>query len=1297
MMGLPCRRCIPDDDLSRLGPKPSLLDIDRHIRERGVEPSETFRLMVEVEKKTEEFRELFQRAVGNRPWAAQLTWARRVFKKESFSIVAPTGIGKTVFGIVMSIYKTYVELERGKYKDKAYIVLPTTALVKQVYQKTLEFLGRLGLDPSHVVAYHSDLRTRERREVVEKILNGDFKILITTNQFLSTRFDLLSDKKFEFIFVDDVDAVLRSSKNIENIIILLMRRGRSKAETLRKDLKEILDALIEIRRASREGDPEKIAEYRRRVDEIKERMRAIGTLVISSATGRPRGIKVKLFKELLGFEVGLRSETIRNIVDTYLLVKSEDEALERLVYYTKILGRGGLIYVPVDKGVEYAKRLAEYLVMRGVRADYMASGRLTPLEKFLSGEIDVLIGVSIYYGVMVRGLDYPEHIRYAIFLGTPRFRFSARLTEPNVSQIAKTLNILKDIVPQEEIAYWHRLANKIIKTGTIYYIKRLNEVLQGAREPETKTERELLKALEYIRERLSQEEVREALKKHPEVVIEEEGGELYLVIPDVYTYIQASGRTSRLYAGGVTKGLSLVIETEEKLLRILIRRMEIIFEEARWSSIEEIDLEKLLREIDEDRQRVVMVRTGQLKAEFRDPIRPILIIVESPNKARTIARFFGRPSIRRRNGHIVYEVTTGDMLISVTATGGHIYDIVERLDEETLREISKLLGEELENIYGVLRGGSRYIPVYGRIKICRNGHQYIVPEKYEIDGETYEVCPKCLRSLRRKSHRKNHQEKLRLEIPLLASDVRDKGEAVDFIRGIASEVETVLVGTDPDTEGEKIGWDIASLVNPYAREMHRIEFHEVTRRAISNAIREKRELNERLVEAQLVRRIEDRWIGFELSRRIYGEISRERDSWLVQTLQGGWSAGRVQTPVLGWIVQRTEEADRNKKEGIRLSIPSLDIVVWLTYDELRKLGIDPGEIPRKTEEKEDGEKNVDSEILLQLRLGDEYTAEAKPPPPLTTDALLREASRLYGMDSRRTMRIAQELFESGLITYHRTDSTRISEEGMGIAKKYLETRYGEDGLRDYYPRRWGEGGAHEAIRPTRPLDVDTLLDMVSQGDIIIPINLSKDHLRIYGLIFDRFILSQLAPAKLSKRLVKLLYRGREIYSAELTIGADTPIKERFYRIVHPIKRIELRDGYVKALARHGTVYLVRFYTEGEVVEEMKRKGIGRPSTYASIIQTLKERRYVKAVLRIYLLATLKGKKAYRILSTKYGDLVSEERTRFVQMLMDMVERGEKDYISVLDELYEEIEYLRHRDSTEAQSEEVRTAGPRMRP
>jgi len=345
------------------------------------------------------------------------------------------------------------------------------------------------------VAYHSDLRTRERREVTEKILRGEFKILITTNQFLSTRFDLLSDKKFEFIFVDDVDAVLRSSKNIENIIILLMRRGRSKAETLRRDLKNILEALIEIRRAVREGDPDKISEYRQRVEEIKERMRAIGTLVISSATGRPRGIKVKLFKELLGFEVGLRSETIRNIVDTYLLVEDEEEAVEKLVQYARRLGRGGLIYVPVDKGVEYAKSLAENLRKRGIRADYMASGRLSPLEKFLSGELDILIGVSIYYGVMVRGLDYPEHIRYAIFLGVPRFRFSARLADPNISQIAKTLNILKDIVPQEEIAYWLRLANKIVKTGTVYYIRRLNEVLQGAREPETKTEKELLKAL----------------------------------------------------------------------------------------------------------------------------------------------------------------------------------------------------------------------------------------------------------------------------------------------------------------------------------------------------------------------------------------------------------------------------------------------------------------------------------------------------------------------------------------------------------------------------------------------------------------------------------------------------------------------------------------------------------------------------------------------------------------------------------------------------------------------------------
>ncbi len=1345
--GIPCRRCVGDADefLKMVGDKVNLKIIWDNLpgASRSRFSRSEFRKYVKVVEKADKFMEVFKKAVGNRPWSVQMTWAKRVFLKDSFSIVAPTGIGKTVFGIVMSIYKTYYEVMEGS--DKAYIILPTTTLVKQVYQKTIQFLENLGLDTSHVIAYHSDMSKRERREAINRVEEGDFKILITTNQFVSARFDKLARHTFEFVFVDDVDAILRSSKNIENIIILLMRKDRRRgkwkdtdesgyAEALRQRMKEIIDKLIEIRRAAREKDWDRIAQLRKEIESYKEMFKTMGSLVISSATGRPRGIKVKLFKELLNFEVGLRSENIRNIIDAYQLVASEEELEGKVIRYASQLGRGGLIYVPVDKGVEYAEQLAAKLNREGVKADILVSGRLDSLDRFLRGELDVLVGVAIYYGVMVRGLDYPEHVRYAIFAGTPRFKFNARFTEPTVTQMAKTLKIIKDVVDEEEkrdVERMLRLVNNVVRRSTVYRIKKLNEILRGESPPESRFENRLLEILEYIRRKMEDPKIIDRILNHPEVSVKLEDGELYLLIPDVYTYIQASGRTSRMYAGGITKGLSIVIDYDEKLLNILQRRMSLIFEEVSWKHLSQVDLNRVKREIDEDRRRVRDIRLGRVKAEYKDPIRPVLIIVESPNKARTIARFFGRPSIRRRNGFAVYEVSTGDLLISVTASGGHVFDLVERLEEDVETMVAEELGVERDryiDLYSVLVDKSDekkfFIPVYGSIKICSEGHQFVVPKKLELGGRTYEVCPKCYRTYRRKWNRrrknKTSEEERLFYDDLTKMEIRDKGEVINFLRRLALETGTVFIGTDPDTEGEKIGWDLASMVKPYTEELKRIEFHEVTRRAISTSIKESRDLKEELVEAQIVRRIEDRWIGFELTRKLFQHMRgrSEKGEWFRDTFMGGWSAGRVQTPVLGWIVDRNSKVKGSEREGIVLFIwrngeRRLTLKRPLSIEEKERLKkILPEPIKKKTKEGEGGEKEEPKgETKVKLIVREIRERVINPAPPFTTDTLLREANRRFRMDSKLVMRIAQDLFESGLITYHRTDSTRISEEGMGIAKKYLTTVYGEKGLKSYYPRRWGEGGAHEAIRPTRPIDVEMLRDMIREGDITPPIDFSENHYRIYGLIFDRFIASQLKPAKAKEAVVEFEIDGFRISRRfiEPPPGSDKPIEEelkfivdiegevesRFYRVMVEVIPEFGRDGVFKAEYMYKSVYLLSDYTEGEVIEEMRRKGIGRPSTYATVVSTLKERRYVRLVGKVFLVPTDKGKKVYNLLMSRYRDFVSEERTRIIQEYMDDIERGKRDYVEVLKTLYSEIEQIRSIESSLSQARLTQTAGPRL--
>ena len=920
--GLPCSKCI--------GNNAQLITLDEIyevLKSRNV-LSKDFEKLYLINKRVEEIKKLFKILLDSRPWSAQKTWAIRVLKGVSFSIVAPTGVGKTLFGMIMSIYLS------GYLKwGKSYIIVPTTPLVIQVYERIKSFLDKLNLNIK-VVYYHSRLKAKERREITESIKNGDFDILITTNQFISRRFDLLEGKLFKFIFVDDVDAILRSSKNIEKVLMLL---GFTK---------EAIDASLMVIKLQREltrvRDEESKNEILNEINELKKKYaRGVsGILIVSSATGRPRGMKVKLFKELLGFQVGYRPETLRNITDTYLI---PEKSIEEEVYdIVSKMGTGGLVFVPVDKGVEYAKYLAEYLSSRGIKADYFTSNRLDALEKFKNGEVDVLVGVAIYYGVLVRGLDLPMRIRYAVFAGVPRFKFSARFEEPKLIQIIRTLGILKSIVPEDEVKNIDdmlRVLNRLIKMGSYAALEKVSKVLTGEEPPTTKVEMTAYQALNYIRSKLKEKEVREKLKKLPDIQVVEEGGEYYIMIPDVMTYIQASGRTSRLYAGGITKGLSVVIVDYENLLNGLIKRMKWIMEDVEWRDILEVDLEEIKEEIDRDREIVRKVITGEIKKEVEDPVKTALLLVESPNKARTIARFFGRPSIRRRDGNIVYEVSIGNLMLMITASGGHVYDLIT---------LPRRVERERGIWHGVYIGGDNiFIPIYNSIKRCRKcGYQFTSDSK---------ECPKCK-----------------------STDIMDSLDRVKFLRDLASEVDLVIIGTDPDVEGEKIGWDLAMLLRPYTKEIYRMEFHEVTRKAILNGLKNLRGFYKDYVEAQIVRRIEDRWIGFVLTGKLKTEFKKivKPAEWYKWRRMGEWSAGRVQTPVLGWIIDRWNEANASRTTVYQFKLPydiSFEIPIKEIPPEYR---VDPKNIVFEIEAEEIREEVVN------------------PPPPFTTDMMIEEANKM---------------------------------------------------------------------------------------------------------------------------------------------------------------------------------------------------------------------------------------------------------------------------------------------------------------
>ncbi len=1271
-LGLPCSSCIPDPD--------GVTDVESiymELSSRGT--LKEFKDVYEVIKSYKELYNFFRKCVGNDPWSIQRLWIRRVAKKASFAMIAPTGVGKTTFGAVVALYYAL----RG---HKSYFMVPTTALAIQLEQRIGEMISRIGANVK-CISIHSKLKRHEREEREEALRSGNgFQILITTSNYLLRNPERILKHDFKFIFIDDVDAILKGSKAINYVLNLFgfneedlklaMESIRSKRELMylqgvlastenveaRKRLEERLNKLLE----KLESIKERLERKRKELDKI---------LIIASATGNPRGTRVKLFKELLGFEIGARPEFIRNIADSYILPRKPFE--DEVVNLVKMLGKGGLIYVPIDKGVDYAIKLAGVLRDKGIRAEAVHSRNVEAIERFSNNEIDVLVGTATYYGILVRGIDLPEVIRYAVFVGVPRHKISLRLEGVKPQDILRLLPLVRDSVTDNAVkrqidAYIVRLRRTIRRLGSLA-VQIFTELLEGTKKPATRVEREFLEAYELLRRLLSDREIVEKIKSNPNVAVIEDRGTLYVLIPDAPTYIQASGRTSRLYLGGISRGLSVVIVDDERLLRGLERRLKWLIDEFSFTPFNELSINELLKEIDESRKAIRDIRRGVVPKEIIGREGPLtlktaLLIVESPNKARTIARFFGRPSVREYRGLRVYEANLGNYTLLITASGGHIYDLAVNPPKE------------VKSIYGIAvrnegAGGSPFIPVYTTILKCRSCGKQFVEDEPTIKN-TCKFCGK--------------------------GTLTSSEEVIRAIRDVALEVDEILVGTDPDTEGEKIAFDITNIVYPVNRNVKRIEFHEVTRRAIINALKNPRDINYNLVKAQLVRRIEDRWIGFSLSTKLQTEFWRQFCSELrslygsehnsmyhfkktkgleillkrceeYKDLYRNLSAGRVQTPVLGWIIDAYERHVKSKTLFLIIKLSDLRMEVELSSDLRKRI-------------RREGLRDV----IIKVDVESREKVKLNPLPPYTTDAALADISSKYGIPTSKAMQILQDLFELGFITYHRTDSTRVSDAGIAVAKEYLKERLGEEYEKYLQPRSWGEGGAHECIRPTRPLDVETLRNLINEG-VIEPVKrLTRAHYLVYDLIFRRFMASQSKPAEVSKvkgsvKVTLKLNDGSEESLGPVDFEFYTNILfdgfSRFYRYF--TIRPEPKEG-VRRL-RKGEYLLKEWYkeplhTQSSLVKTMKEREIGRPSTYAKIIRTLFDRGYViyvnikgrsegreKGVVPRPL-----GKAVYQYLQRNYEKLVSEERTRILERKMREVEEGLTEYEELLKELYNEL-------------------------
>lgn len=1155
-----------------------------------------FAYLSSIYSEVEVLERMFSEVVGHRFWDLQRSWCVRLLLGESFAMVAPTGVGKSTLLLVYALYAA----SQGK---KVYIVVPTDNLLFQTAER-LDFMReRLGTNV-RILCYNSRNSKAKKEKTLEGLLLGEYDVFLSTSAFLSRHFEKIRSLRFDVVLVDDVDSILKKSVNIERVLLLIGfdEKDIENAEAIIRAKRELALARASIDQSRAERLAEEVERLRLNLSEALASKR-VGQLVIASATGRQSGLKPLLFRELLGFEVGGLHDYMRNVIDAFELC-DEEELPALVAELVSILGPGGLIFVPKDRGVAKAKEIAEKLRRLGLRAEVALRGRRA-LRAMALGELDVLVGVSSYYGTLVRGIDLPDKIKYAIFAGIPRNRLPLERALLSPKRLLQVLAHLEpETLREREVASLRsiveRLSHGELTALKIALEKHSLDQLRG----------DLAELGSRILELVGRvvEDARRKLcgAPKPRMLVGSsyieclEGGSLYLVVPDVFTYLQASGRTSRLLNDKMTRGLSVVLETSREAVESLQAKASAYLRGFRLIPLSTLDLQAVREELE-----------GSRKGELYKvkPAKSLLFIVESPTKARTIASFFGRPSRRRFLDVVVNEIAMIDpntkdaYLALIVATRGHIFDLA--IDDV--------------GYHGTLLVGGDVVPIYAPITKCRSCG--------EVFSSISKRCPKCGEANRLKS----------------SMDV------VEALRRLSMEVETVIIATDPDAEGEKIAWDVSLMLRALAPRILRAEFHEVTLEAVLRALKNPREIDRGRVAAQVVRRVSDRWIGFSLSKKLWEKFGRR---WL--------GAGRVQGPVLGWIVDRYDRWKREK--GYR-------VIVKLEHNLKLNLFV------ANANEARDLRERLLSTRKVRIWRRSSEIRELTPPPPFTTDELISEANRLLGFAAPLTMRLAQELFEAGLITYHRTDSTRVSSDGLRVAQEYFEKR----NLRSLYaPRSWdGAKGAHEAIRPTTPLAPDEVERGLLSGALRAYVPITEKHLKLYGLVFRRFMASQAKRAVAKFDEVEFELAGKRV-EAELL---EEILEAGFLALLGEEPRPSVKKLLERGEADVVSVELHRgsavpLYTQGEIVTMMRERGIGRPSTYVTTLENLARHGYVVvSKVRKALVPTKLGIEIYSFLSSNYPTLVSEETTRRLEEEINSLERGELELRGTLSGLLRELELL----------------------
>ena len=498
-------------------------------------------------------------------------------------------------------------------------------------------------------------------------------------------------------------------------------------------------------------------------------------------------------------------------------------------------------------------------------------------------------------------------------------------------------------------------------------------------------------------------------------------------------------------------------------------------------------------------------------------------------------------------------------------------------------------------------------------------------------------------------------------------DIKAKAETIADLRKAAKASDRVYLATDPDREGEAISWHLQTVLGIPAEKTCRVTFNEITRKVVTESIAAPREIDQNLVDAQQARRMLDRIVGYQLSPLLWKKIRR------------GLSAGRVQSVATRLVVEREEEINAfQPKEYWSMAADLSRIAPNLGGFKAEFYGTDK-KIELNNEEEvlavADAVKNSPFTVSSVKR----QDRNRNPAPPFITSTLQQEASRKLNMTPRRTMSIAQQLYEGvdiegegtvGLITYMRTDSLRISEEAIASARSFIEGRYGT-AYRPEAPRRYKAKGnaqdAHEAIRPS---DVNLTPDQIKKS-------LTSEQYRLYKLIWSRFLASQMAAAVYDSVTI-------EVESAGYQFRANhSSIKFSGFTAVYEESRDEdeeapqsplpdLKEGELLKLndlvnEQHFTQPPARF-TEATLIRALEEKGIGRPSTYAPTISTITDREYVVKEGK-YLRPTPLGEVVTGLMKDKFPDIVDSDFTAQMEGRLDEVEAGNIQWKKVLADFY----------------------------